>query len=116
MKNEETKFYHFNQNSSGGYFVTDLQNGVCEDVIIEATSPENAWGRLLSIGEKVNGMFEYCECCGERWSSWFSKEDGTDIPEMYGTPLTEQKKEIFRSMAFVHYLDGTKKQFIFPEK
>jgi hypothetical protein len=109
----KTKFYHYNQNNSGGYFVVDNEHGICEDVIIEAINTEDANRRFNLIGDKVDGMFDWCPCCGERWD-YYPEE--SDKPEIYGTPIEKQKKEIFRERVFVHYFDGSFKEFVFPKK
>lgn len=109
----KTKFYTFDQNNSGGCFVTDLKAGVCETIIIEAQNSKKAFKKLEEIGEKVPGMFDYCECCGERWSDWVSEKDGKKEPMIYGEPLDLVKKGIFRNKCFVHYIDGKVKQFKF---
>ncbi len=111
----KTKFYTFNQNNSGGYFVEDDNAGVCEYVIVEAISAIDAYNRLCKIGESVNGFHSFCSCCGERWSDYINDSDGKDRPEIYGEPVESYEKNWYRSRAFVHYIDGTKKEFIFNE-
>lgn len=107
----KTKFYTFNQNNSGGYFVKDDKFGVCETVIVEAISPTDAWDRLEKIGDNVSGFMDFCSCCGERWSNWMDESDGKDVPEIYGTPVDVATKGLFRDKAFVHYMDGTIVEF-----
>ena len=112
-----TKFYTFNQNNSGGYFVTDDTNGVCETVIIEALSPNDAWYKLQKIGEKVGSkMFDYCPCCGERWSDYMDESDGKEHPEIYGVNVEKAEVGLFRNKAFVHYFDGSIKEFALIKK
>jgi hypothetical protein len=103
----ETKFYTFSQNNSGGYFIEDLENGVCEYVIVEAASPDDAKDRLYRIGAKTPNFHKYCSCCGERWQTWIDEEDGTPVPMIYDTPVEESESGMFREKAFVHYFDGT---------
>lgn len=109
----ENLFYTFNQTNSGGYFVQDPDAGVCETVIIEAVSAEEAFSKLCSIGDSVQGMFAFCSCCGERWSSYVYDNDGTKTPEAFGEPVEMCKKSYYREGAFVHYANGTKKYFKF---
>jgi len=116
MKEVKTKFWKFDQNNSGGYFVEDAENGVCEIVIIEALNAKDAFSRLEKIGEKVDGFWNYCSCCGERWSSWIDDSDGTIVPEHYGTPIEEVERSMFRSEIFVHYFDGSFKKFTLKEE
>jgi hypothetical protein len=113
MKNIATKFYNFQQNNSGGYFVKDKDNGVNEEIIIEAKNAKEAWERLEKIGDKVDGFFDYCGCCGERWSNWLEDNDGKSEPMHYDTPLNQVEKSIFRLGCFVHYYDKTIKEFIY---
>ena len=95
----KTKFYTFSQNNSGGYFVQDEHAGVCEEVVVEAQSPEDAWSILHHIGENVSGFWEFCQCCGERWSEPWG-DDGTE------SLVIDTKKTYFREKAFIHYYDG----------
>ena len=115
MENIVTKFWNFSQNNSGGYFVEDKENGVNEEVIVEAKNAKEAWERLEKIGSKVDGFFDYCGCCGERWSDWLDDSDGTSEPMHYDTPLDKVEKSMFRGGCFVHYYDGTIKEFTYKE-
>jgi hypothetical protein len=107
----KTMFFNFNQNNSGGYFVEDFENGVCEEIIIEANTAKDAIKIFEEIGEKVSGFYDSCPCCGERWSTWIDDQDGTERPEIYGTLVENVKKGIFTKNCFVHYIDGTFKRF-----
>jgi len=109
-------FYTFSQNNSGGYFVEDNKRGVCEYVIVEAESALAAIQKLSVIGEDVDNFWSYCSCCGERWSDYMEDEDGKDVPSIYNEPVSTLNADSFRSRCFVHYADGTFKEFIFPEK
>lgn len=108
----KTKFYQFNQNNSGGYFITDEENGISEVVIIESDTAKRAYEKLQEIGEKVDSFNDYCECCGERWSNWLDDEEGDEIPSYYGNPISQARKGIFDKNIFVHYLDGKFEKFI----
>ncbi len=110
-----TKFYTFNQNNSGGYFIVSDNYGVCEFVIIEAATFYDAYSKLESIGDNVSNMFNYCTCCGERWSNYGDDDDGTETPEIYGVEVFKIKKEHFVSRCFIHYYDGTIKGLVFKE-
>lgn len=105
IKTIKTLFYHFSQNNSGGYFITDTNNGVGEHMIIEARSPEDAWDRLREIGDKVGGFWNYCDCCGERWHDY--SEEGTEIPTIYGEPANEHKTYRKDGKKYIHYLDNS---------
>jgi hypothetical protein len=109
-----TGFFTYCQNNSGAYYVKDEENGVAEYVIIEATSPKSAWRRLEDIGDKVIGMFNYCECCGKRWSDYMDEDDSHESPKICGKPLEEFVSEWFDETAFVHYLNGEIKRHFFP--
>lgn len=72
-------FYVFDQNNSGGYFLTDDELGVSHEMWIEADSKKEANAAFEIIRNRYNvkhgsGSFDnYCECCGRRWSgicSW----------------------------------------------
>jgi hypothetical protein len=92
-------FYEFSQNNSGGTFV--VNDKLDEMVIIEAESPVEANRRAELIGVYFDGDGD-CRCCGNRWSSVWEDEKGTEVPSYYDEPidLTEYRK------AIIHYADG----------
>lgn len=101
------KFYHFNQNNSGGYYVMDVDLGIGPDIIVEAHDADHAISRLEQIGEAYPGDFhQYCSCCGIRWSTYMEDDDGYKSPSKYGTPLTEYEAPYSDERIFVHYLNG----------
>jgi hypothetical protein len=109
-------FYTFNQNNSGGSFVRD--ESVCEYVVIEAESAEHA----NTLAQEKAGIYfdgvrngSDCGCCGDRWWKQWDDEDGTEVPSVYGKPLTETQKGAYRTEAIVYYLDGRKEVVKFPE-
>jgi hypothetical protein len=109
-----SKFYTFSQNNSGGYFVVDDKAGVAEYLIVEANNAKDANEIFSEIGEKVSGFWDFCECCGCRWdSAWEDYDEGTPEPMIYGVPIAEVEQGMFRHRAFVHYLDGTIKEYVF---
>lgn len=109
-KTVNTKFYTFSQNNSGGYFVTDAGFGVGEDVIIEATSAADAIDRLGRIGENVAGFWEFCDCCGDRWSTWLDDSDGKDEPMIYSEPAANHQTFEKDGKKYVHYIDNSFKE------
>lgn len=116
MKREiETKFYAFDQNNSGGYFIDDEQNGVCEVVIIEAQNANEANSKLNEIGEKVDGFDDFCPCCGERWY-YVDESEARETPSIYSTPIEEYEGSMFRKACYIHYYDGTIKFHEFKKK
>ena len=90
MKKEvKTKWYHFRQNNSGGFFYTDDERGIGPHVWIEALSPEDANGRAENLGIYFDGVERGndCECCGDRWdpaSSYRSSESPTIYDSFLG--------------------------------
>lgn len=66
------KFFQFDQNNSGGSFITN--DKVCHRLFIEADSVEEAVEKAENLGcywyGIDNGMD--CPCCGDRWcnSPW----------------------------------------------
>lgn len=58
------KVYLFDQNNSGGYYLTD--ENVAPWMAIEALDEESA---VKAMSEITEDYMDYCECCGERWSS-----------------------------------------------
>jgi hypothetical protein len=108
-------FYTFSQNNSGGTF--DVNNRVCEYVIVEADSAKDANERAENVGVYFNGCDTGadCECCGDRWYEQWDESDGKEVPSIYGTAVTEMTAGFFRKQAYVYYKDGRKEAVIFPE-
>lgn len=111
-KRGKTKFYPFNQNNSGGYFIEDEE--VCAYVLIEAHDAEEANRKAGGIGIYFDGCSngQDCSCCGDRWSS-VSEDEGTDEPEYYGEPIKEVYKQLFKDKCIIHYIGGRKERVIF---
>lgn len=105
--NVPLKWFHYRQNNSGGYFI--INNTVAEDVYIQAPSAAEAEERAEAIFAEYS---EYCECCGRRWSTgYMHDDDGTDVPCLYGTPITEEEATYFREQARLHHYDGRVESF-----
>lgn len=101
------KWWHFNQNNSGGYYI---ENGVVgADVFIQAKSSVEAADKAYSLFEDYS---EYCECCGERWSVWSnsSEANAKDNPSFFSRDLTKVAYNPItgssRSYAVLHHYDG----------
>lgn len=94
-----TKFFHFSQNNSGGFFeVTDtVAEGGC---VFEADSPQEANDKA-----EAAGVFDFwsCECCGERFSRQWKSDEGFQTVE-------ESVKWSFGKPTVVHFKDGTTKK------
>lgn len=117
-----SKFWHFNQNNSGGSFSFNKKAGITHHVIIEAKTADEASARAQDIGIYYDGVREGmdCGCCGDRWSEPYG--DGDDAPLVYGKPFAEWDAPIviddkqFPTSRWmeeghevcVHYLDGRK--------
>jgi hypothetical protein len=99
-----TKFYTFNQNNSGGYFIEN--DVVAHYLIVEASNAKEAVEKMQDI---TTNYSEYCSCCGERWSSWLDDEDGTEEPMVFDTKIKEQEPENkwFGNSTIIYYYDGT---------
>ncbi|MCY9512341.1 hypothetical protein M5W78_21025 [Paenibacillus larvae] len=99
-------YYTYDQNNSGGSFTID--DSVCEVVIIEADTAEQANAKAETIGIYFDGVDKGidCPCCGDSWVREYGK--GTDEPEVYGKSVYEFKGSLFRKQAYIYHLDGTK--------
>lgn len=64
-----SKFYHFDQNNSGGDFDVDAEKGIGVHVLIEAVTADQANDIAKNIGLYFDGVDEGldCACCGNRW-------------------------------------------------
>lgn len=114
-------FYNFRQNNSGGVFEFDEKSGISASVIIEAPNPDVANVKAEFKGLYFDGCDKGidCSCCGDRWYPLYEKEEGDEVPSVYGIPVENLKKgfdfkngEISKWMkdgvpdVFVHYEDG----------
>lgn len=109
-------FYLFNQVNSGGFFVVDEK--VTQNVIIEATSADDANIRAETIGIYFDGVNqgEDCECCGDRWGK-VSDDDGTDEPLLYDKPPEEHFPWFLKEgvpYCRVYFLNGNVKEYVVP--
>jgi hypothetical protein len=102
-------FFHYSQNNSGGGFDYDADDGISNNVIIEADDADHANYRARDIGLYFDGVDkgQDCSCCGDRWyETW--RDEGDDEPMMYGRPLAEYTPYHWHKGfdTFVHYADG----------
>ena len=113
VKDNNSKFYTYSQNNSGGWF--EYNKNVCEYVIIEAKSAEHANNIAKSIGIYFDGCSQGidCSCCGDRWHEQDDDENGKDEPMIYGELVHEMTKNTFRNKCIIHYLDGRKERVEF---
>lgn len=113
-------FYTYNQNNSGGSFVSNESVG--QYVIVEADSSEEA----NELAERVPGLYfdgcdngMDCSCCGDRWYRQYSDTDGEKEPKIYDKTIEEFKKDpgmfAFREQMDIHiyYKDGEHEQVTF---
>lgn len=109
-----TKFYHFNQNNSGGSFSFDEVAGITHNVIVEAIDYKHANMLAERIGLYFDGEGD-CPCCGDRWYSQWDETDGKPVPSIYGEPVGSQISMTAwmppGKETVVHYLDGRKEWF-----
>lgn len=109
----QNKFYHFNQNNSGGKFVVDER--VTFNVIIEAQSAREANEVAESVGIYFDGLEagRDCPCCGERWLP-VDDRDGDLEPVIFGEQI-EDYTEIFARegsvYARVYHMNGIIKDY-----
>ncbi len=114
---ENTKFYSFDQNNSGGSFQISEKEGISEYVIVEALNAENANNKAEEIGIYFNGCDDGidCDCCGDRWYRVY-EDDGEKVPSVYGKPVENATKSMFINNVFVHYLNRTFKKIELKNK
>lgn len=108
------RWWTFNQNNSGGYFITN--EDVAEYVCIEAESAKEAMSRAEALFENYS---EYCECCGTRWSTYQQEDEGTESPEVWGESIYSVSPSYFRSECRLHHWDGSVEAYVFgtdPQK
>lgn len=82
-------------------------------LIIEAVNVDDAINKMYDITEDYS---EYCECCGERWSSWIDDDDGKDEPMVYGKKVKEERPDSWPGgSTIIYYYDGTVEKLWYKE-
>lgn len=104
-----TKFYHFRQNNTGGFFEKSEKDGISESVIIEALNANHANDRAEEIGL----FFDCCKDEDYEDDRWIRTQEieGYDEPCINGKPLENIKKSDYINSCFIHYLDSKFKKF-----
>ena len=66
-KQDNLKWFCFDQNNSGGSFVVDKK--LCHKVYIQAYTQEEALEKGIAMGIYLDGVEndQDCACCGDRW-------------------------------------------------
>jgi hypothetical protein len=105
MSEKALKWYEYNQNNSGGYFVEPAQR-----VWVQGVDANDIVRRFESLDIDES----FCDCCGLRWHHPFGDDDLTDEPEYYGeklSALTEKPRQFGNEVPFgcLVYVDGTTK-------
>lgn len=114
---EQTKFFEYRQNNSGGRF--DIDDTLTVRVIVEAKDQKQA----IQIGENLGIYFNGCDegldcsCCGDRWY------EPHEINLQYGILSDDELKEM--TLAYKGEIvptrfktsvrDGRNKDFVFAD-
>lgn len=98
------RWWTADQNNSGGYYIENQD--VAAYVFVQASSAQEALSRIESVLDQYS---EFCQCCGTRWSAdYWSDDDGTSEPTIYGQTL-DQQQPIFRTAtAVMYHYDGSR--------
>lgn len=112
-------FFTYDQNNSGGDFVTNPAKGISHFVIVEADSHDDANAKAERLGLYFDGVAAStdCECCGDRWYR-AGVSGGTDTPKIFGEHPSVRVEEFAARGAphtFVHYADGRVESFSNPQ-
>ena len=113
-------FFHYWQNNSGGEF--QVNDKVCQHVVVEADDPRHANDRARDIGLYFDGVSRHidCECCGDRWRRQWIEEAGDVGPMINGLLVEDHTDTIFGEVGEVYcrvyYLDGKVEEFVQKEK
>ena len=105
----DLKWFNFNQNNSGGYYIENDEVG--SDVYIQAVDAKTANRQAEHV---FSDHSEYCDCCGERWSYYVRDSDGFPEPQKYGEPLEEYKSR-FGKTAILYHANGKVERYTYPK-
>ena len=111
----QTRYWHFSQNNSGGYFTIDDNAGLGPSVWIEATSMRDAINRARDIGIYFDGVASGtdCPCCGDRWYEPWREDEGKEAPEITqptGQGAFKEGDFMWHNAVYIHEVDGTIKR------
>lgn len=95
------KWFTYDQNNSGGYFIDNDE--VTHMICVQAENADAANAKAEEITKEYG---EYCECCGERWYINEVDGDGFDVPSHYGEPLSSSQPSHYRKYAVLHFASG----------
>lgn len=112
LRTVHTQYFCFNQNNSGGRFVSDPEKGIGPYVIIEAFDAIDANLRAQNVGIYFDGDRD-CSCCGNRWHETDGK--GKEVPSIYDQDVSggfypSEFAPLSDGPAYIHFMDGTVKE------
>lgn len=83
-------WWHFRQSNPGGVF--HLDNNLCENLFIEASTEEEAIAKAQAMGVYFNGVSEGldCPCCNDRW----------DYPDKITEPVEQFAQQLVQRQSF----------------
>ena len=103
----DLKWFNFNQNNSGGYYIENDEVG--SDVYIQAVDAKTANHKAEHV---FSDHSKYCDCCGERWSYYIDDDDGYEIPTKYGKSIEEDSPR-FGKTAILYHANGKVERYTF---
>lgn len=111
----QLKWYHYNQNNSGGSF--DVNDKLCGNVYVQAPTITVANALAEDMGIYFDGVATGCDCdcCGDRWyspeelnkSDWEVKESAQNHADKYS--WTKPAARMF-------YLNGVVEEFFLVKR
>lgn len=109
------KYYHFNQNNSGGSFVINKEQGIAHEVYVQANSSGEANIIAINKGIYFNGCSDGsdCPCCGDRWDPVCEDDAKTSLPDFNSA---EYWSGWYRDTAAVYKDDGSVKWYEQPKE
>jgi|SRR5690242_6401892 len=109
---QETRFYFFRQNNSGGMFYYD-DAGISTYVIVEARDVNQANQIAQNKGIYFDGCYDGrdCNCCGDRWYEAYApgmtrEEMVSEVNQIITSEWTHKWQEEGKAEIFLHMLSG----------
>jgi hypothetical protein len=99
---EGLRWWHEDQNNSGGYFIRNER--VDHDIFAQAGSIRVAESMLREA--VAYDSDNWCACCGERFYISLWNEEGTEEPRKYTGNLSEGYKELWGGGAILYLQSG----------
>lgn len=115
-ENNNLKWYKFEQNNSGGFFV--VNDKLCHRLFIQAENEYMAIKKAEELGCYWYGVDDGidCPCCGDRWSNyWIDPVNIEDIPKKEHSVTGYSISNWYKRFGSYNIIEEPKKNWIYGD-